>query len=73
MADIKLIKDLRDRTGAGLNDCKAALEACDNDVDKACDGLREKDIQWLQHGYRDRFFADPFLLDEDSINYYILG
>jgi elongation factor Ts len=44
MADIKLIKDLRDRTGAGLNDCKAALEACDNDVDKACDWLREKGI-----------------------------
>lgn len=44
MADIKLIKDLRDRTGAGLNDCKAALEACENDVDKACDWLREKGI-----------------------------
>ncbi len=44
MADIKLIKVLRDRTGAGLNDCKAALEANDNDVDKACDWLREKGI-----------------------------
>ena len=47
MADIKLIKDLRDRTGAGLNDCKAALEACDNDVDKACDWLREKALPRL--------------------------
>ncbi len=44
MADIKLIKELRDRTGAGLNDCKAALEACENDIDKACDWLREKGI-----------------------------
>jgi len=44
MADIKLIKDLRDRTGAGLNDCKAALEACENDIEKACDWLREKGI-----------------------------
>ena len=44
MADIKLIKELRDRTGAGLNDCKAALEACDNDVERACDWLREKGI-----------------------------
>ena len=44
MADIKLIKELRDRTGAGLNDCKAALEACDSDIEKACDWLREKGI-----------------------------
>jgi elongation factor Ts len=44
MADIKLIKELRDRTGAGLNDCKAALEANENDIDRACDWLREKGI-----------------------------
>ncbi len=44
MADIKLIKELRDRTGAGLSDCNAALAACDNDVEKACDWLREKGI-----------------------------
>ncbi|MBO6280758.1 MAG: elongation factor Ts [Bacilli bacterium] len=44
MADIKLIKELRDRTGAGLNDCKAALEACNSDIEKACDWLREKGI-----------------------------
>ena len=45
MADlIALIKVLRDRTGAGLMDCKAALLASDNDVDKACDYLREKGL-----------------------------
>ena len=44
MADIKLIKELRDRTGAGLSDCNASLAACDNDIEKACDWLREKGI-----------------------------
>ena len=46
MADslIDLIKVLRDRTGAGLMDCKAALLANDCDLDKASDYLREKGL-----------------------------
>ena len=42
--NVELIKILRDRTGAGIMDCKNALAACENDVDKACDWLREKGI-----------------------------
>ena len=38
------VKELRERTGAGMVDCKKALEACDNNVDAACDWLREKGI-----------------------------
>ena len=34
---IELIKVLRDRTGAGLMDCKKALLENDNDVEKAID------------------------------------
>lgn len=41
---IELIKVLRERTGAGMMDCKKALEECDCDIDKACDWLREKGI-----------------------------
>ncbi|HNX16188.1 MAG TPA: translation elongation factor Ts [Bacilli bacterium] len=41
---IELIKDLRERTGAGLMDCKAALLANGNDLDKATDYLREKGL-----------------------------
>lgn len=41
---IELIKVLRDRTGAGLMDCKGALLANDCDVEKACDWLREKGL-----------------------------
>ena len=39
-----LIKELRDISGAGLMDCKKALEASDGDIDKAMDYLREKGI-----------------------------
>lgn len=41
---IELIKQLRDRTGAGLMDCKGALIACDGDVNAASDYLREKGL-----------------------------
>ena len=41
---IELIKQLRDRTGAGLMDCKKALLENDNDVEKAAVWLREKGI-----------------------------
>ena len=41
---IDLIKVLRDRTGAGLMDCKGALLANDLDLDRASDWLREKGL-----------------------------
>lgn len=37
----KQVKELRDRTGAGMMDAKRALEATDGDIDKAIDHLRE--------------------------------
>ena len=39
-----LIKELRDMSGAGLMDCKKALEASNGDLDAAMDYLREKGI-----------------------------
>lgn len=41
---LELVKQLRDQTGAGMMDCKKALEASDNDLEKAVDWLREKGI-----------------------------
>lgn len=38
------IKDLRERTGAGMLDCKKALEATEGNMEKAIDWLREKGI-----------------------------
>jgi translation elongation factor Ts len=40
----KLVKELREKTGAGMMDCKKALEECAGDLEKAFDWLREKGI-----------------------------
>lgn len=40
--DIKLISQLRDKTGAGLNDCKAALVEAEGDLNKAIELMRKK-------------------------------
>ena len=46
MAEITaaLVKELRERTGAGMMDCKKALSATDGDLEKAIDFLREKGL-----------------------------
>ena len=36
-----MVKELREQSGAGMMDCKKALTACDGDMDKAIDFLRE--------------------------------
>ena len=38
----KLVKDLRDKTGAGMMDCKKALVECNGDLEKAKELLRKK-------------------------------
>ena len=51
----KLVKELREKTGAGMMDCKKALEACDGDIEASFDWLREnllkKLIESLLKGY----------------------
>lgn len=44
----KLVKELRDRTGAGMLDCKKALEATGGNVEEAITWLREKGIASAQ-------------------------
>jgi elongation factor Ts len=46
MADIpaKLVKDLRDKTGAGMMDCKKALKENNGDIEKSIEWLRQKGI-----------------------------
>ena len=39
-----LVKELRDKTGAGFMDCKEALAHCDGDSEKALDYLRTKGL-----------------------------
>ncbi|NER38327.1 MAG: translation elongation factor Ts [Oscillatoria sp. SIO1A7] len=46
MAEIsaKTVKELREKTGAGMMDCKKALQANDGDISKSIDWLRKKGI-----------------------------
>lgn len=44
MVTAKDVKELREKTGAGMMDCKKALTECDGDMEKAIDWLREKGI-----------------------------
>lgn len=44
MADTALVKELRDKTGAGILDCQKALRESGDDVAKAIDYLRQKGL-----------------------------
>ncbi len=46
MAEIsaKIVKELRDKTGVGMMDCKKALKETDGDMEKAIEWLRQKGI-----------------------------
>ena len=41
---VNQIKELRERTGSGMSDCKKALVECSGDMDKAIDFLRKKGL-----------------------------
>ena len=40
----KMVKELRDKSGAGMMDCKKALKESDGDIDRAADILREQGL-----------------------------
>ena len=44
MYSVSDVKELREKTGAGMMDCKKALEATEGNMEKAVDWLREKGI-----------------------------
>lgn len=44
MISASLVKELREKTGAGMMDCKKALTECNGDLNTAADWLREKGI-----------------------------
>jgi len=44
----KMVKELREKSGAGMMDCKAALQATDGDMEKAIDELRKKGLAAAQ-------------------------
>ena len=42
--DARIVKELRDKTGAGMMDCKKALTESEGDIEKAIDYLRKTGI-----------------------------
>ncbi len=42
------VKTLREKTGAGMMDCKKALQETDGDIEKAIDYLRKKGVQKVE-------------------------
>ena len=44
MITASMVKELRERTGAGMMDCKKALNETNGDMDKAIEILREKGL-----------------------------
>lgn len=47
-APATLVKELREKTGAGILDCQKALQANSNDIEKAVDYLRQKGLAAAQ-------------------------
>lgn len=45
MISAKMVSDLRERTGAGLMECKRALEAANGDIEVAIDNLRKAGLK----------------------------
>jgi len=48
MSTLELIKNLREKTGAGMNDCKKALAECGNDIEQSIVYLRKKGLADMQ-------------------------
>ena len=44
MSDLNIIKELREKTGAGFLDCKNALKENNNDIELSIDSLRKKGL-----------------------------
>ncbi len=57
MVTTSLVKELREKTGAGMLDCKKALEANNGDINASVDWLREKGISKAA-GKADRIAAE---------------
>ena len=63
----QMVKELREKTGAGMMDCKKALQETNGDMDQAIDFLREKGIAKAAKK-ADRIAAEgtTYILTEDN-------
>ena len=56
-----MVKDLREKTAAGMMDCKKALTECDGDMEKAVDWLRQKGRQIISNNLP-KFYKYPIII-----------
>lgn len=66
MISASLVKELREKSGAGMMDCKKALEATNGNLEEAIDWLREKGIAKANK-------KEPRIAAEGLANIYIDG
>ena len=55
----QLVKELREKTGAGILDCQKALQETGDDIEKAIDYLRQKGLAAAQKKAEKQARRDP--------------
>ena len=61
------VKKLRDLTGAGMMECKKALEESDGDIDKAIEGLRISGAAKAAKRGAERTAANGLVVSQDNV------
>ena len=61
MITAQAVKELRERTGAGMMDCKKALTETNGDMEKAVEVLREKGLTNILGFLTSTSMGSPFL------------
>jgi elongation factor Ts len=75
MADItaSLIKELRERTGVGMGECKNALIQADGDIEMAIEVLRKKGISHAAKRAANETREGVIRIDADATHAYVVG
>ena len=68
-----LVKELRELTGAGMLDCKKALEACNGNIDDAIAWWNDRKEIVLEDGPKAQKYTVDFLLREQGCNIDLCG
>ena len=69
MITAQMVKELREKTGAGMMDCKRALEETNGDIEKAIDFLREKVLLKQKQTELQQKRLCNFVIDGNTLSY----
>ena len=62
MITAQLVKELRDRTGISMMDCKSALTETNGDIEKAIEVLRKKVFSRQKRNQAEKLMREQWLL-----------